>query len=230
MARLQQLLEKKRFSMIISLPANDAALAQAALEEGADGLKVHVNVGHRASDTQFGPLSQYEQVFRHIRELCKGPLGVVPAGSPEDVEREEIAKLGSLDFDFYSIYAHHLPSFMLQEEGWDRTFAINDSYDLSMIADLQDFGFTALEASIVPGAEYGSLLTMADLLKYRYLARRAGIPVVVPSQRKLIADDLQPLQEAGVRAVLLGAIVTGRSEQQLRRTVSEFRNAIDRLG
>lgn len=215
--------------MIISLPANDAALAQAALEEGADGLKVHVNVGHRASNTQFGPLSQYEPVFRQIRELCKGPLGIVPADRPEDVERDEMAKLASMDFDFYSIYAHHLPSILIQDERWDRTFAINDSYDLSLITDLQHFGFTALEASIVPGSEYGSPLTMADLLKYRSLARKAGIPVIVPSQRKLIADDLQPLLEAGVRAVLLGAVVTGRSEQQLRRTVSEFRNAIDRL-
>lgn len=215
--------------MIISLPANDAALAQAALEEGADGLKVHVNVGHRASNTQFGPLSQYEPVFRQIRELCKGPLGIVPADRPEDVERDEMAKLASMDFDFYSIYAHHLPSILIQDERWDRTFAINDSYDLSLITDLQHFGFTALEASIVPGSEYGSPLTMADLLKYRSLARKAEIPVIVPSQRKLIADDLQPLLEAGVRAVLLGAVVTGRSEQQLRRTVSEFRNAIDRL-
>ncbi len=215
--------------MIISLPANDAALAQAALEEGADGLKVHVNVGHRASNTQFGPLSQYEPVFRQIRELCKGPLGIVPADRPEDVERDEMTKLASMDFDFYSIYAHHLPSILIQDERWDRTFAINDSYDLSLITDLQHFGFTALEASIVPGSEYGSPLTMADLLKYRSLARKAGIPVIVPSQRKLIADDLQPLLEAGVRAVLLGAVVTGRSEQQLRRTVSEFRNAIDRL-
>lgn len=215
--------------MIISLPANDAALAQAALEEGADGLKVHVNVGHRASNTQFGPLSQYEPVFRQIRELCKGPLGIVPADRPEDVERDEMAKLASMDFDFYSIYAHHLPSILIQDERWDRTFAINDSYDLSLITDLQHFGFTALEASIVRGSEYGSPLTMADLLKYRSLARKAGIPVIVPSQRRLIADDLQPLLEAGVRAVLLGAVVTGRSEQQLRRTVSEFRNAIDRL-
>lgn len=215
--------------MIISLPANDAALAQAALEEGADGLKVHVNVGHRASNTQFGPLSQYEPVFRQIRELCKGPLGIVPADRPEDVERDEMTKLASMDFDFYSIYAHHLPSILIQDERWDRTFAINDSYDLSLITDLQHFGFTALEASIVPGSEYGSPLTMADLLKYRSLARKAGIPVIVPSQRKLIADDLQPLLEAGVQAVLLGAVVTGRSEQQLRRTVSEFRNAIDRL-
>lgn len=215
--------------MIISLPANDAALAQAALEEGADGLKVHVNVGHRASNTQFGPLSQYEPVFRQIRELCKGPLGIVPADRPEDVERDEMTKLASMDFDFYSIYAHHLPSILIQDERWDRTFAINDSYDLSLITDLQHFGFTALEASIVPGSEYGSPLTMADLLKYRSLARKAGIPVIVPSQRRLIADDLQPLLEAGVRAVLLGAVVTGRSEQQLRRTVSEFRNAIDRL-
>ena len=84
-----------------------------------------------------------------------------------------MAKLASMDFDFYSIYAHHLPSILIQDERWDRTFAINDSYDLSLITDSQHFGFTALEASIVPGSEYGSPLTMADLLKYRSLAEKS---------------------------------------------------------
>ncbi|MBP2112648.1 hypothetical protein [Paenibacillus silagei] len=229
MGKLQQRLEQSGLSLIISLPANDVRLAKVALEEGADALKVHFNVGHRASGTHFGALDSYEDIFSEIRSTFDGPLGVVPSGSLEGVAEEEIRRLAPLGFDFYSIYAHHLPSFMLEDHGLDRTFAINDTYDLSQVQAGAQFGITALEASIVPGSEYGTALSFADLLKYRYLADHSGLPVLVPSQRKLVTGDVPSLQRAGVKAIMLGAVVTGKTEEELRRAVSSFRGAIDKL-
>ncbi|QUL52391.1 hypothetical protein KDC22_18195 [Paenibacillus tritici] len=229
MGKLKQRLEQSGLSLFVSLPANDVRLAKAAIEEGADALKVHFNVGHRASGTHFGPLESYEDVFSQIRSTFDGPFGVVPSGSLEGVSEEEFMRLAPLGFDFYSIYAHHLPSCMLGDHGLDRTFAINDTYDLSQVQEGKRFGFTALEASIVPGNEYGTGLSFADLLKYRYLADHSGLPVLVPSQRKLVEGDVPSLQLAGVKAIMLGAVVTGTTEEQLRRAVSSFRSAIDRL-
>lgn len=226
---MKEALSKCELSLVVSLPANDAALAKAALEEGADGLKVHYNVGHRASGNHFGPLDEYIEIFREIRKQFDGPLGVVPSGSVEGARREDIGRLAELGFDFFSIYAHHLPSFMLGELGMDRTFAINEQYDLSIVKSARYYGFTALEASIIPGTEYGTPLCFADVLKYRYLVEQAQVPVMVPSQRKLIPEDVEPLRDTGVKAIMLGAIVTGKTEQQLRKAVSGFRNAIDRL-
>ncbi|WP_342553906.1 hypothetical protein [Paenibacillus sp. FSL R7-0652] len=227
--RLQALLDQKPLSLIVSLPANDPALARAAKEEGADALKVHYNVGHRASGSHFGPLDEYTEVFDAIRSEFGGPLGVVPSGSIEGTRREDVERLAGMGFDFYSIYAHHLPSFMLRDLGLASTFAINDEYDPSLVAGAAHFGFTALEASIVPGKEYGTPLSFADVLHYRRLVQQAGIPVLVPSQRKLVPEDIPVLHHSGVKAIMLGAIVTGKTEDQLRRAVSNFRNAMDRL-
>ncbi|WP_256760988.1 hypothetical protein [Cohnella sp. WQ 127256] len=229
MARLQRCLAEKNLSLIISLPANDIGLAKAALEEGADGLKVHYNVGHRASGNHFGQLDEYVATFNSIREQFDGPLGVVPTGSIEEARREDIERLAPMGFDFYSIYAHHLPSFMLHGTGLEKTFAINDQYDLSLLPSARHYGFTALEASVVPGSEYGTPLSFADVLKYRYLVEQAQMPVLIPSQRKLVPDDIRVLSDTGIKAILLGAIVVGKEEEQLRRAVAEFRNAIDRL-
>lgn len=229
MGKLKKRLEESGLSLFVSLPANDAALARAALEEGADALKVHFNVGHRASGTHFASLDSYEDIFGEIRASFDGPFGVVPSGSLEGTAEEDIVRLAPLGFDFYSIYAHHLPSFMLEDHGLDRTFAINETYDFSQVKGAGAFGFTALEASIVPGSEYGTGLSFADLLKYRYLADHSGLPVLVPSQRKLTDKDVPSLHGAGIKAIMLGAVVTGKTEDQLRRAVSSFRNAIDRL-
>ncbi len=228
MARLQNILKSRKLTLIVSLPANDSALARAALEEGADGLKVHMNVGHRASGSRFGPLEEYEETFRDIRAQFEGPLGIVPAGSAEEAKPEEIRRLAPLGFDFYSIYAHHLPSYMLHGTGLDRTFAVNEHSDLSLLSPASHYGFAAVEASIVPGAEYGTPLTFADVLKYRRIVELAGIPVLLPSQRKLVPDDVRVLGETGIKAIMLGAIVVGKTEETMRRAVAGIRNAIDR--
>lgn len=230
MPRLHQCLNenRKRLSLLVSLPANDVGLARAALEAGADGLKVHFNVGHRASGQHFESLDSYLDAFREIRSLFDGPLGVVPAGSLEGADAATISRLAPLGFDFYSIYAHHLPSHMLYDTGLDRTFAIDATYDPSLVEAAGHFGFSALEASIVPGEAYGTPLSFADVLKYRQLVRIAQVPVVVPSQRKLAPEDVRALADSGVKGVLLGAIVVGRSGEQIKEQVAKFREAIDR--
>lgn len=76
MGNFKELLERKPLSLVVSLPENDIALARAAMEEGADALKVHYNVGHRASGNHFGPLDMYAEVFRAIRSEFGGPLGL----------------------------------------------------------------------------------------------------------------------------------------------------------
>lgn len=229
MGKFKELLERKPLSLVVSLPENDIALARAAMEEGADALKVHYNVGHRASGNHFGPLDMYAEVFRAIRSEFGGPFGVVPSGSIDGSRREDVERLSGLGFDFYSIYAHHLPFFMLDDLGLDPTFAINEEYDASLVTSAAYFGFTALEASIVPGKEYGTPLSFADVLKYRRLVLQAKVPVLVPSQRKLVPEDVRVLCHTGVKAIMLGAVVTGNTEEQLRRAVNGFRNAIDSL-
>jgi hypothetical protein len=67
------------------------------------------------------------------------------------------------------------------------------------------------------------------VLKYRYLVEHARMPVLVPSQRKLVPDDIRVLSDTGIKAVMLGAIVVGKTEDTLRKAVADIRNAIDRL-
>lgn len=230
MDRLKQTLVPGKLKLFVSLPANDVKLANASLAEGADGLKVHIHVGHRASGNHFGPLATYQQIIQDIRGLYDGPLGIVPGGAVEQVSAEEIAALPGLGIDFVSIYAFHMPSFLLRAPGIAKTFAIDDKFDRSLIGNVREFGISALEASIVPGDEYGSPFTLADALAYRRLVQNTDVPVIVPSQRKITSEDVPVLSDCGVSVLLIGAVVTGKEEEGIRRSVSAFREAIDRIG
>jgi hypothetical protein len=227
--RLGELLRKKPMTLIVSLAQNDADLANAAIEACADCIKIHSNTYHRASGNTFGPAKSYQSFIQMLRKKFDGPIGVVPGDQLDKVTRGELQLLEEYGCNFYSIYAHHHPSWMLEEGKWERTYAISN-LDPILLGNPSSLGITALEASIIPGEEYGSQLRLDDLLKYQFITKNTDIPVLVPSQRRLLPSDIRPLHAAGVKGVLLGAVVTGNKPESIYDQVSQFRKAIDTLG
>ena len=227
MKRFVELLNQKKMTLVMSLPGNDPALCRAAFEEGADVVKVHINVEHRASGTHFGSLAQERGVLEEMLACAKGPMGLVPGASVEAAARDvqEASKLG---FDFFSIYAHHMPIVTPPvSQTW--MVACDGSYSPDEVAAMEAMGAGVVEASIMPGAEYGQPLCMRDLLRYRALVSATRLPVVVPTQRLIRPEEVCALGQTGVRGLMIGAVVTGREEESIRKAVSAFRNAIDRM-
>lgn len=72
-------------------------------------------------------------------------------------------------------------------------------------------------------------LTFKDVLSYNTIAQNVDVPVLVPSQRKLELSDIPLLYKAGIKAVMLGAIVIGHTEESITTAISSFRNIIDSL-
>jgi hypothetical protein len=226
---LRHLFMEKKLALIVSLPANDIELARAAIREGADAIKMHINVEHRASGNRFSAAASYMELFQQLRSEFTGPLGIVPGGSYIDIKQTEMDLMINAGFNYFSVYAHHLPSWMMGLPNIEKTFAISAEYNWNHIGSLEGFGVSALEASIVPGDEYGSPLTFKDILAYKALSERTAVPVLVPSQRRLEEGDIPLLGQAGVKGIMLGAVVTGSTVDSLQASVSNFRNAIEKL-
>lgn len=224
--RLRDLLEE-RFSIMVSLPRNEAALARAAEEAGADCMKVHLNVHHRASGTAFGSWSQERDAIREILAAVEIPVGVVP-GAETLVTDDELTELAAAGIDFWDAFLHHAPTRLLGRADMECMLAVNYQFPLERAAELGAVGARVIEASIVPPEEYGSTLSARDLVNYRTLARHAApTPIMIPSQRKLRPEDVPFLWAAGARGVVLGAIVTGHDAESLAACVSDFRRAVD---
>ncbi len=222
-----RMLNEKTLTLIMSLPKNDPALCEAAFEAGADVVKAHINVEHRASGTHFGPLAEELPALSAMLERRRGPMGLVLGGTLE-AARRDMAAAAALPFSFYSLYAQNVPPALLA--GSTPVMAACDSaYSLDEIAEMGPCGAQILEASIVPGEEYGSRLSMRDLLRYSAIVRRSGLPVVVPTQRLITPEDVPALVKAGVRGLMIGAVVTGRDPDGVQRAIRAFRAAIAAL-
>ena len=76
---------------------------------------------------------------------------------------------------------------------------------------------------------YGQNLTIGDLQCYIKIAIASSLPVIVPTQRKVSTDEVPIIADTGVKSLMIGAIVTGKTPSSLFIATREFRKAIDSL-
>jgi hypothetical protein len=237
-ARIIEHLTRPKPTLFVSLPTNSAELAQAAIEGGADGLKVHINVHHEASGTHFGSYAEEAPRLEQIVCVAAGlPVGIVP-GAEQMASEDDLRALAALGIDFFDAYAHHIPAWMVGRReldmaamvalgaGHDWTDAIAVGVDLAA----GNGGWVdAIEASVIPHEGYGQPLTALDVARYARLCRTVRVPVMLPTQRRVRPDEVSVLAEAGMSALLIGAVVTGREAATIRQATAEFRAALNAL-
>jgi len=229
-------------ALLVSLPANDLDLARAALDGGADGLKVHINVHHAAAGVQFGSLAQERAALEEIVSLGL-PVGIVPGDAAAFIAPEEVRDLAAIGLDYMDVYLGVMPAWLLQQEAVAVMAALGHEdmahpHRLKALASLPQVAM--VEASIVPHEGYGTPLSVADLCDYTEVAdamsaqvadamSAAGKPVIVPTQRRIGLADLRGLAQTGIRGLLIGAIVTGREPDQLRMVTQRYQDALQGL-
>lgn len=222
-------LNKARPALIMSLPGNDPSLARAAVEAGADVIKVHMNVRHRASGLHFGSFEEEKETLKEIKAISKNlPIGIVAGNCVEDVERDCLSA-NRLGYDFVSLYASATPLSVLEYPDMKKMIALAPGYSLNDVRLLSKIGADVLEASVMQPDTYGQRLTAKELLEYAAIVENSPLPVVIPTQRAIRPEEIRLLSQIGVSGIMIGAVVTGKTADSIRRSVSEFRSAIDRL-
>ncbi|MDR3174469.1 MAG: hypothetical protein LBU19_09485 [Treponema sp.] len=224
--KFRALLEK-RFALIASLPANDPRLAAAAWDHGADAVKIHINVKHRAGGLQFGGFSEERPGLERILAEARGPVGIM-LGADAAAAANDLEMVLAAGFDFISIYGHHAPVRLLGA-GITKMLAADGSYSMDMIRALASLA-DIFEASIIPPEQYGEPLTLRDLAAYKNISAALDIPVVVPTQKKITSGEAALLYNAGVSAIMIGAISAGKSSEEFGAAAGEFRKAMDACG
>lgn len=224
-----KMLMENRFSVIAALPRNDLSLARAALEGGAQAVKVHCNVWHRASGNTFGTFAENRAFLRELIALCgEVPVGLVPGGADAYITAEERLELEEMGLSFFSSYAQYVPCHMLDSTRLAKMIAIGADYTQNTLDAVRASAIDVLECSIQPGENYGTSMNYADLLRYSDIAAKTAKPCVVPTQRHIRPEEVHHLAVAGCKAVMIGAIVMGDAQpEDVKRAAAAFREAAD---
>lgn len=230
--KFKELIEGNKFSLVVSLPSNNLELAKAALDGGAQAVKVHCNVWHRASGHTFGTYAENREFLQQLITLCKDvPVGLVPGGEDAFITPEERLELENMGLGFFSSYSQHLPCHMMESKVLTKMVAIDYTYTGNTLDAVRSSGIDVLECSVQPGENYGTDLNYADILRYSDIVTKSGKPCLIPTQRKIKPCEVKHLYEAGCKVVMIGAIVMGKEPdaKQLQAVTSAFREAIDAL-
>lgn len=219
---LSDFIKSKKMPIIVSLPENNVELAKIALDAGADALKVHINVNHRASGNEFKDTAYYLDIFKEIRTLYEGPLGIVLSDDVNKIDDIDLTQLKQIGFTYFSLYAKDITSKLLLQDELEKTVAVGDLFDPQHAKTLEMFNLEAVELSVVKPEDYGTPLNFDDLISYANYRQHTDLPLMIPSQKKMKPHDLQTLHNIGIDSVMLGAMTIGTTKESIYNTVSEF--------
>lgn len=185
-------------------------------------MKVHLNAHHRASGTVFGTFQEELPFLKELSQLGV-PLAIM-VGQEVVPTLSEMNQLRDLGFQGFNLYLHHLQPWLL-EAPMRPILALPHAWteeDLSKLLSVKD---AWIEASIVDPADYGKPLSDEDVEQYREIVARSKRPVIVPSQKKVTVADIPRLKQTGVRALLVGVIVTGNTPETMESAVRSLVDA-----
>jgi hypothetical protein len=229
MSKILDIISYKKMALISSLPENNYELAKACWENGADVIKMHINVSHRASKNTFKSLEEEKDVLIKILNDSPIPVGIV-AGQNTSVAENEIEEIIKMGFDFISLYGDHCPTSLIINKDITLMTAINYNYTLEEIKVIgnKDFG-SILELSICHPDTYGERLNVHDLAKYSLYTNSVKVPTVVPTQRLILPNDVKLLHKIGVKYIMVGAISMGKTIDSISENTKKFATAIREL-
>jgi len=207
MSRLLDVLSKNKFSLIVYLPENKPALAKLVEKLGADALLV-----------------KNDEMADLIVKAVRIPVGV-------DVETQKISvkKLKSLEgFDFVNFGLDALETFAKHKKG-SRVVALDDKYTLDRLMQVENKA-DAVDATIISIRHLGKELVVGDLQNYIAIALSSGLPVMIPTQRKIKPSEVSIIWDTGAKGLLLTETVLGKDEKSIEKKFKEYKIAVDDLG
>jgi len=120
-----------------------------------------------------------------------------------------------------------MPAWMWTLEGMAKAVALEPHFTTAQALALENLGADIIEAAIIPHDQYGKPLTVGDLAAYRALRDTVELPIIVPTQRAIQPEEARLLtEECGIDALMIGAIVTGKTPTSIADAVQKFKRAM----
>lgn len=229
---LKDIMKKNKFALLVSLPENNIEYAIAAMDAGADGVKVHLNVFHYASNNNYGSFEEEKDFIISVAEEVKKRgkvFGLVPGEGNKFASNEDFINLKNIGVDFISSYVEYAPADLLLNKKFDILGAISSTSDIKS-KHLDQVNIDIVECSIVSRENYRKNLMIYDIAKYAEVIKNTRKPVLIPTQKNIKAAEVKILYEIGCKGIMLGAVVFGKNDiENFKNVISNFRNEIDNL-
>ncbi len=193
--------------LIVSLPVNSYEFAYEAVKNGADAVKLHVNVKHRVTKITHSSWKEIKTEALKIANELNVPVGIVP-GDCNFTTKDDMQDMVRSGISFFDAYIEDIHLWMNDIE-MSKMFALNYGWDEKHLAHLEEEGADCIEMSIINPSDYGKRINVRDIMDYKEILKKTELPAFIPSQKNIYPEEVKQLLATGIRGLILGAIVTG---------------------
>jgi hypothetical protein len=145
------------------------------------------------------------------------------------IEPEEISDIRRMGFAFLDAFIDTIRAYFYEAD-IPVVPALPHTSDEMYVSRARGLPGEWIEAAVVPATGYGRPPEPSDFRALRRVGNSTGKHLIVPTQRRVVPADVSKYFEIPqVRALMIGAIVTGDTPSGVATATTAFRHAIDRI-
>jgi len=213
-------------ALLAILPQNNAEFASTAAQAGADAIVVGIDKTETTLPGLFGSFDLMEDSIDSILSTASVPVGI-SIGDSRPLIEENWERIVSKPFGFVNMFAHHMPSFVLEDDRVEKLVSIGPGYMLEQVKGISEMGgVVALESAIVAPQGRSHVFSALDLATLGVLARLSAKPLIIRTQKKMSVADIKSAVRAGVRGISVDAAVLEPGIEAYRDALTTYRSQV----
>jgi len=212
--------------LLAILPQNNTEFASAAAQAGADAIVVGIDKTETTLPGLFGSFDLMEDSIDSILGAASVPVGI-SIGDSRPLIEENWERIVAKPFGFVNMFAHHMPSFVLEDGRVEKLVSIGPGYMLEQVKGISEMeGVVALESAIVAPQGRTHVFSALDLATLRVLARLCAKPLLIRTQKKMSVADIQSAVRVGVRGISVDAAALEPGIEAYRDALTTYRSQV----
>jgi hypothetical protein len=213
-------------ALLAILPQNDTEYASTAAQAGADAIVVGIDKTETTLPGLFGSFDLMEDSINSILSTSSVPVGI-SIGDSRPLIEENWERIASKPFGFVNMYAHHMPSFVLEDDRVEKLLSIGPGYMLEQVKAISEMeGVVALESAIVAPQGRSHVFSALDLATLGVITKLSAKPLLVRTQKKMNAADIQSAIGSGVRGFCVDAAALEPGIEAYRDALTTYRSQV----
>ncbi len=213
---------REGLSVIASLPKNSVSLAKQAEDGDADAVMVNIEGEDASCPGHLGNYELHDAYIRDITSTVSLPCGIFIGGA-RPLTPEYWENIIGGRFAFVDMYAHQMPTFVLDDSRVKKFVAISAGYILEQVRNLSEFeDVEAVEVAVVPQQARGNPFSVLDLATLKLISGLSKKAVLLRMQKRLTAAELPRISGLGVRGLVIDPSVLSGPEEAYRDEVASF--------
>ena len=127
-------------------------------------------------------------------------------------------------FSFVEMYAHQMPTFILEDERVKKISAIATGYILEQVKQLSSMdGISAVDVATVPHQMRGAPFSVLDYATLGVITKLSTKPVLLRTQKRITRVDALKVVGLGVKGLVIDPCILSGTDEAYKDEIASLR-------